>query len=263
MSHLGLLPIALVLVSACAFCFSYIVAVIRGDVSAAFPYISDTGADVPESCIFSLLLNIAAFLSFSTIYLRFKAVQALAGTEDQRLRRLNRLTMFLGVLSSIGCILVANFQEGSVVEAVHVVGASLTFIVGLIYCFLQTWMSYYMCPTFNGLYVCRARLTISLVSLACLTATIIAGAASVHDWNNIDIGNKNKFKWGPDDPGYVPHVVSTVGEWLTALTFLGFFFTYVREFHKFNLEVNTRPLVRHLDEDPVQDTPSESTHLLL
>lgn len=39
MSYLGLLPIALVLVAASAFCLSYVIAVIRGDVSAAFPYI--------------------------------------------------------------------------------------------------------------------------------------------------------------------------------------------------------------------------------
>lgn len=263
MSYLGLVPVALVLVSASAFCFSYIIAVVRDDVAAAFPYISDTGADVPESCVFSLLLNISSFLSFCSMYLRFKAVEALAGIEDRWLWRMNRFTMVLGLISSFGCILVANFQEGTVVEAVHVVGAALTFIGGLIYCFLQTAMSYHMCPMYNGLYICRARLTICVVSLVCLAATIVSAAIAIQDWKKIDIGDKDKFKWGPDEPGYAAHVVSTVGEWLTALTFLGFFFTYVREFHKFNLEINTHPLVRHLDEEPILDHPNERSHLLM
>ncbi|KAL8561934.1 hypothetical protein ACOMHN_001260 [Nucella lapillus] len=263
MSHLGLLPVALVLVAASAFCFSYIIAVVRDDVAAAFPYISDAGADVPESCVFSLLLNIASFLSFSTMYLRFKAVEALVGNEDRWLWRMNRVTMGLGFLSSFGCILVANFQEGTVVEAVHVTGAAFTFFGGMIYCFLQTAMSYHMCPMYNGLYICRARLTIALVSLVCLVVTIISAAIALKDWKSIDIADKDKFKWSPDQPGYPAHVVSTVGEWLTAITFLSFFFTYVREFHKFNLEVNTRPLVRHLDEEPILDCPNERSHLLM
>lgn len=61
--------------------------------------------------------------------------------------------------------------------------------------------------------------------------------------------------------GYSAHVVSTVSEWLTALTFLGYFFTFVQEFRKFDLEINTRPLVRHLDEDPFEGT-NERTRLL-
>ena len=67
-------------------------------------------------------------------------------------------------------------QEGTVVEPVHVVGAALTFIGGLIYCFLQTAMSYHMCPNYNGMLVCRARLTMCLISLACLTTSIPANS---------------------------------------------------------------------------------------
>ncbi|KAH9518831.1 hypothetical protein Btru_006363 [Bulinus truncatus] len=48
--------------------------------------------------------------------------------------------------------------------------------------------------------------------------------------------------------GYTAHIVSTVGEWVTAFSFLSFFFTYVKEFDKFSLEIRTRPLVRHLNE---------------
>ncbi|KAK7098662.1 DNA damage-regulated autophagy modulator protein 2-like [Littorina saxatilis] len=262
MSYLGLLPIALVLVAASAFCLSYVIAVIRGDVSAAFPYISDSGAEVPESCVFGQLLNIGAFLAFSTMYVRFKAIQAIAGDEDRWLRRMNKATMLLGISSAFGCSLVANFQESTVVEMVHVIGAALTFIGGLIYCVMHTAMSYHMFPNYNGLLICRVRLTITLVALVCLAVTIVSAAVAIQDWSDFHLPDKNKFKWGPDEPGYAAHVVSTVGEWLTALTFLGFFFTYVRELHKFDLEVRIRPLVRHLDEEPVDGLPNERSPLL-
>lgn len=262
MSHLGFLPVALVLVAASSFIFSYIIAVIRGDVSAAFPYISDSGAEVPESSVFGQLLNISAFLAFCTMYIRYKVVQALAGEEDRWLRRMNKGTLLLGIVSSTGCSLVANFQEGTVVEWVHVVGAVLTFVGGLVYCFLQTAMSYHMCPDYCGLRVCRVRLAITLISFLCLVTTIIAGGIALKDWANFGWRNKDKFKWKPDQPGYEAHVVSTTGEWLTALTFLGFFFTYVREFHKFEIEVHTVPLVRHLDEEPIEGIANERTRLL-
>lgn len=262
MSYLGYLPIGLVLVAAAGFILSYAIAVVEGDVSAAFPYISDSGVYAPERCIFGELLNIASFLSFCTMYVRYKAVQALAGEEDRWLRRMNVISMWLGIISATGCSLVANFQEGTVVEPVHIIGAALTFIGGLIYCFLQTSMSYHMYPDYNGLRVCRVRLAITIVSLIALITTIISAGVALKDWANYGWRDKDKFKWRPDQPGYNAHIVSTVGEWVTALTFLGFFFTYVGELHKFDLEVNTRPLVRHLDEEPIQGIPSERMPLL-
>lgn len=261
-SYLGLLPVSLVLLAATSFCLSYIIAVIRGDVNAAFPYISDTGAEVPESCIFGQLLNIVAFLAFCTMFVRYKAVQALAGEEDRWLRRMNRISMFLGCFSAFGCSMVANFQEGTVVEPVHATGAGLTFVGGLLYCLLQTCMSYHMCPDYNGQYICRVRLAVCLVSFMCLVTTVVSAAVALVLWSGYKAEGKDKFKWRPDQPGYIPHVISTVGEWMTALTFLGFFFTYVREFDKFSLGVNMRPLVRHLDDEPLESLPNERSPLL-
>jgi hypothetical protein len=64
--------------------------------------------------------------------------------------------------------------------------------------------------------------------------------------------------------GFTAHVISTIGEWVTAFTFLSFFFTYVREFQKFQLTIVTRPMVRHLDEEPcVDQEPNEHTRLLI
>ncbi|XP_035828749.1 DNA damage-regulated autophagy modulator protein 1 [Aplysia californica] len=269
MSKLGLLPISLVLVAAVAVVVSYAIAVANGDVRAAFPYISDTGSERPESGIFGQLLNVAACLAFCTMYVRYKAVAAIAAQhgEDRWLRRMNTGSMYVGLVSAFGVSMVANFQEGTSVEIVHIVGAFMTFAMGLVYCFLQTALSYHLFPACNGRLICRVRLAITLISLASLIITIVAAGFALHKWDSTEHPDKSKFKWAPSDPGYSAHVVSTAGEWVTAMTFLFFFFTYVREFNKFDLEVHTRPLVQHLDEIlheevRVLDQADERTKLL-
>jgi len=57
---MAFLPVFLVIWTYLTFTISYIIAVSRGDVDAGFPYISDTGARRPESCIFGQMLNISA-----------------------------------------------------------------------------------------------------------------------------------------------------------------------------------------------------------
>ena len=59
---------------------------------------------------------------------------------------------------------------------------------------------------------------------------------------------------------FVVHMVSTAGRWLSAWTLLGFFSTYVWEFDKFQLEVDTNPLVPHMDEEPIESFPKGAHH---
>ncbi|KAK6189679.1 hypothetical protein SNE40_001682 [Patella caerulea] len=266
MSSLGYLPITLVILAFATFIATYIIAVVRGDVSAAFPYISDTGAEIPESCIFGQFLNLTACLAFCTMYIRYKSIQSIAGDEDVWLRRMNKISFIMGIISAIGVSMVANFQRTEV-EPVHFTGAALTFILGLLYTFVQTGISYHMYPDYSGIYICRVRLAVCLTSLASFIIIYLAAAAAgyaVYEWNR-HTHDESKFKWKPDDPGYAAHVVSTAGEWMTAITFMCYFFTYVREFFKFELNIAMRPLVRHLDEEPYyydRESSDERTRLL-
>ncbi|CAG5125742.1 unnamed protein product [Candidula unifasciata] len=268
MSRLGLVPVSMIVLAAATFVVSYIVAVARGDVRAAFPYISDTGSIRPESCIFGQFLNVVAFLAFCTMYIRFKAVEAIAHNalyDDRKMCRLNKVALVVGLVSAFGTSVVANFQEGTIVEVVHFIGAALTFIAGVLYCFLQSVLSYHMCPNYNGLRICRIRLSISLVALMGLFVSISAAIFAFKQWNSTEHSH-NKFHWSPGDPGYSAHLVSTIGEWVTALTFMFFFFTYAREFDKIELEVVTRPLVQHFDEIPertLEREVNERTRLLV
>lgn len=46
-------------------------AVWQGDVDPVFPYISSSGDHRPESCFFSMMLNLCSFLIMLIIYLRY------------------------------------------------------------------------------------------------------------------------------------------------------------------------------------------------
>ena len=54
--------------------YSYGISVGLGHITAFLPYISDTGVLAPERSVFSQLINIAAFLHMTTVYIRFRHV---------------------------------------------------------------------------------------------------------------------------------------------------------------------------------------------
>ncbi|KAL5006243.1 hypothetical protein ScPMuIL_015049 [Solemya velum] len=256
---LGFLPASLVILSFGTFCTTYIIAIYRGDVSVLFPYISDTGTSRPESCIFGQFLNICAGLAFCTIYVRYKLVQGFNGSEGRRLKCMNKTCLFFGVLVSLGLSMVANFQETSV-ETVHIIGAAMVFGVGVLYEVIQTMLTYHMYPEYNGLYICRVRLTICILSFASMIISILFLSGSTIISRSV-AKPQDKLHWKPDEAGYIPHIVSTAGEWATAVSFLLFFFTFIRDLQKVSLDINTRIHVRHLDEHPIYITDEEPVQI--
>ena len=50
--------------------------------------------------------------------------------------------------------------------------------------------------------------------------------------------------------GFEAHIVSTISEWVTSVTFLMFFYTFIRDFQKVKIGMVATVLVRHLDVDP-------------
>ncbi|XP_064600458.1 DNA damage-regulated autophagy modulator protein 2-like [Liolophura sinensis] len=259
---LGFLPVTLVFVACSTIVTSYIIAIYRGHVVPFFPYISDTGSKSPESCIFGQFVNISAALALLVMYVRYKLVFSLVGDESRSIRNLNVISMVLAVFISLGLSMVANFQETNV-EPVHITGAGLVFGLGVLYELMQTILSYQMNPGFNGLYICRVRLSISLVSLVAMIITFVAAVISRSKWDKEPHAH-DKFHWSPGDDGYPAHITSTMGEWVMCISFLIFYLTYVRDFQKAQLEVSTHLRVQHLDETPVYtDRADERTRLLI
>uniref|UniRef100_A0A8C2P9H8 CWH43-like N-terminal domain-containing protein n=1 Tax=Capra hircus TaxID=9925 RepID=A0A8C2P9H8_CAPHI len=223
---LSFLPSALVIWTAAAFIFSYITAITLHHVDPVLPYISDTGTVAPEKCLFGAMLNIAAVLCVATIYVRYKQVHAL-NPEENRIIRLNKAGLVLGLLSCLGLSLVANFQK-TTFFAVHVCGAVLTFGMGSLYMFVQTILSYQMQPKIHGKQVFWIRLL--LVIWCGVSAFSMLTCSSLLYNGSFGADIVQKLHWNPEDKGYVLHMITTAAEWSMSLSFFGFFLTYIRDF---------------------------------
>lgn len=72
--RLHIFPVFIVIYVPVSFFITYGIAVYNGNVKPDFPYISDTGAMPPESCVFGQLLNIAAVVAMFVFYIRYKQI---------------------------------------------------------------------------------------------------------------------------------------------------------------------------------------------
>ncbi|XP_019639846.1 PREDICTED: DNA damage-regulated autophagy modulator protein 1-like isoform X1 [Branchiostoma belcheri] len=225
---LSFLPIGLGVWTTATMVTTYIMAVLRGDVVPDFPYISDTGDKIPESCVFGQMLNISAFLSLGTMYVRYKQVEAMNQTNSRGVRLLNKVGLWVGLLTSVGLTLVANFQEGNV-KTVHFIGAALVFGMGVVYSCLHTAVSYRLYPAYASLRLCRARAAITAVGALAMIIAFGTAMSANYQWATHEHAH-DRLHWQPGDPGYAPHVASTISEWIMAIAFLFYFFTFIPDF---------------------------------
>lgn len=220
------LPAFLVIWSSSTFIVSYIIALYRGDVDVIFPYISDTGAKPPESCIFGLMTFISACAGISTIYARYKFVEKLSADTGMVSPRLNKAALTLGLLSCLGMCIVATFQE-TLVTAVHDVGAILFFVSGVLYIILQSVISFRAYPFGSSICVCRVRVGIAILAVLAFFPTVICAYYVKQTTLHRD----------KEDEDYPFHVASAVCEWIVAFSFICFFLTYIDDFKLFMLRV--------------------------
>ncbi|PWA26153.1 hypothetical protein CCH79_00015240, partial [Gambusia affinis] len=202
------LPAFLVVWSSCTFVVSYIIALFRGDVDIIFPYISDTGANPPESCIFGLMTFISSCAGTATIYARYKYVEKL--TEQNSLVKpgLNKAALGFGFAACFGMCIVATFQE-TAVTPVHDLGALVFFISGVVYIILQSVISFQASPHESSICVRRFRLFFAIVASAAFFPSIL---------------------------DYRFYITSAVCEWIVAFSFICFFLTYINDFKTFKLQ---------------------------
>ncbi|XP_013787276.1 DNA damage-regulated autophagy modulator protein 2-like [Limulus polyphemus] len=249
------LPLAVFILLPGTFILTYVISILLRDVEVEFPYISDTGTYVPESCIFGQLLNLVASLIAATVYVRYKQVEQYyrdhLSNESRLVLRLNVVGLWLGCTAAFGVSLVANFQETSVF-IVHMIGAMMAFGIGMLYAWLQTVMSYYMFPLVNSLLVARLRLVLSIVSTVCFIILNVATPISLKQFHG-----KDKTKWYPKDGGFASHVISTVSEWILALAFDLYFLSFVRELQNITM---ASPKVIFLTEETGMSSTSDIYH---
>ncbi|XP_022605062.1 DNA damage-regulated autophagy modulator protein 1 [Seriola dumerili] len=228
MQGLCFLPVFLVIWSSSTFIISYVISIFRKDVDVIFPYISDTGANPPESCIFGLMTFISACAGVVTMYARYKFVEKLSVETRVVSPRLNKTALVLGILSCFSMCIVATFQETTVVN-VHDAGALLFFISGVLYIIVQSVISYQAYPFGSSVVVCRVRLGISILAAVAFFPTVICAF----------FVKQTTLHRDSKDQDYPFHLASAVCEWVVAFSFVCFFLTYIDDFKLFTLRVNT------------------------
>ncbi|KAF5893279.1 transmembrane protein, partial [Clarias magur] len=122
------------------------------NLTVEFPYISTCGTYNPQSCLFSQICNICCMLALWIVIIRFQQVRDLNCASC-----VNTVSLVLGFISSIGISILGNFQQ-SVLISVHILGAFLAFFVGLVYFWIQVWLTYHAKPSNDKKWVGPARI---------------------------------------------------------------------------------------------------------
>lgn len=132
-------------------------------------------------------------------------------------------------MACLGLSVVANFQETNLF-IVHLVGAILCFGCGLIYSWLQTWISFGTCPLVNSRGVARWRFFLCVVMTIAFITEFVATPLAFKNYH----GN-NPRKWRKEDGGFWFHIASAVAEWILALCIDLFIATFIREMRKISI----------------------------
>lgn len=102
--------------------------------SALPPYISIAGNSPPASCIFSQVMNLGAFAGFIIAIFRYFQLK------NAYKPWLNAVCFVAFSSSCFGMTLVGNFQL-FVEEEIHNAGTFLTFGLGTLFCWIQSWIT--------------------------------------------------------------------------------------------------------------------------
>lgn len=220
------LPAFLVIWSSSTFIISYIIAIVRRDVDIVFPYISDTAAKPPESCVFGLMTFVAACAGIATMYSRYKFVEKLSEETRVVSPSLNKAALGVGMLACLGMCVVATFQEITC-RVVHDIGALLFFVTGVLYILLQSIISYSSHQSGSSVSVCRVRVGITVLATLGFIPMIVCAFYV----------KGTLLHREADEKDYPYHLASAICEWVVAFSFICFFLTYIEDFKRFTLRV--------------------------
>eukprot|EP00731_Ephydatia_muelleri_P006099 Em0003g347a len=210
---------------ALGFLTTYIVAVQNNHVTPYLPYISDTGRNPPESCIFTIICSVSSFFLCLIVYVRFKHIHHFYYENVTHIKCWNTCALIVGFLSAFGLLLAGCFQAGNV-PVVHFMGAMTIFCGGVLYAWLQSVVSYqiyHVNLTHHGgsISVCF-KFFLSILATVVVVTAVVTGAIS----RNV-----------PHSQAGVLHTLSTWSEWLSACTLTLFFLTLHTDFRRIQVNV--------------------------
>lgn len=180
----ALLPVTLAVFGTIGLWVVYGIAVSNNTVNITeeFPYISTCGSYNPQSCLFSQICNICCMLALWIISIRFQQIRDFGSAS-----RTNTAGLVIGFVSSIGISILGNFQP-SVLLGVHLLGAALAFFLGLVYFWIQTWLTYSAQPSRDRRWVGPVRIilcsmcTCLVICMVVLHITGYRSEAAICEW---------------------------------------------------------------------------------
>jgi len=261
------LPILLAINFILAICVSYSISVGLGHLPAFLPYISDTGVLAPERSVFSQLINIAAFLHMTTVYIRFRHVNLEIKTRWNEpnfigrkchFSRINQWSLYLGYSVSIGLSLIGNFQlhsyrttsadtsgpnkEEQIVQKIHWFGAFLTFIGGSVWMFIHSTISLLLSiRTKKGLWRRRTAFLRLCLTITCAILVVVgiglAVTAAMHSEDTTGTMTwKDQAKTSDDDWRGTYSLSAILCEWIVTGLIVAFSLSMVPEFRQVSIQ---------------------------
>uniref|UniRef100_A0AC35U2G0 DNA damage-regulated autophagy modulator protein 2 n=1 Tax=Rhabditophanes sp. KR3021 TaxID=114890 RepID=A0AC35U2G0_9BILA len=230
--------------------FTYCMAVYNGDTDPLLPYISSVGDARPESCIFSLFMNICGALCILIIYLRYMLVAQLNREHDMWLKSVNRISFSFGLVAGVAMLIVGNFQE-TADWTVHIFAAVLCFTSATIYMCVDAFITKYMHPTYNNKRIANYRMLIASISVISLLSAIILGFAASRRFHDTYPDRDIPRPWNNKyfTPGYTLHCWSAMFEWVLAVLIMIYIISFSRDFETIHVKLRVESLVSHLDDD--------------
>ncbi|KAF5300128.1 hypothetical protein FQR65_LT09218 [Abscondita terminalis] len=216
----------------------YFIAVLYKHVYPVLPYISDTGATPPESCIFGQMLNIGAILLALIMYVRYRQVDFILKSNDIGIsKRWNGFSLLVGYFICFGITIVGNFQQNTVLY-IHLIGAMTTFGGTAVLFLVQTRMSFALRPFYEkyptyavGEYVLYYRLILTGLYIIFFVALCLFSFVSVNEFT----GNDYRW-WTEEHGGYLWHLLSTSSEWFLVITLVLYVLSVSKEFQSLQFQ---------------------------
>uniref|UniRef100_A0A8C5MTB1 Transmembrane protein 150B n=1 Tax=Leptobrachium leishanense TaxID=445787 RepID=A0A8C5MTB1_9ANUR len=201
----ALLPISLAILGIAGVWIVYAIAVSNGsvDITLEFPFISVCGSYPPQSCIFAQILNVGAVFAIWICIMRYQQIRDCGHSSH-----LNTASLAMGIITAIGTSIVGNFQQSFVIS-VHLVGAFLAFVVGNIYFWTQSILTYQLKPLFHGCMIGAIRFAFCIISTAMIVMMIVFFA----------VGRRSE---------------SAICEWIAAMILFLLFGSFANEFYYIN-----------------------------
>ncbi|OAF69261.1 DNA damage-regulated autophagy modulator protein 1 [Intoshia linei] len=209
-----LVPLSLVVIYPITFLTTYVLSRYYKH-TPALPYISDTGVETPESCIFTFALSVAGSCLY--IYINYKIIKSTL----KSLKIINKIAAALGLTSSIGLVVVGSFQVSNVILC-HVIGAAMTFLGGPIYMLIITYLYHSTNKSHNVNIHSKGLMAFRIALSSLMTCVLIWGfIATKQAWEYFDGDTMySPFMWKETSNGIKWHTASVILEWITFIIYV-------------------------------------------